>query len=300
MKSKEFRGLINLSTYSRPTLLRECLKSLYGMDGAELIDKLIIVQMGNIEVETLVESFRDSRTRVIKVNGSDKSALENMNYNRWLSWKVGFDQLEYDWMLSAEEDVVVHRHSLQFVQSMIDRYHNDKFFRGINLGSKLTEANLQCTYSNLRFGLHGCAGVITRSTWEIIKRLGIERKIKKFPLDACIEHVLKSGFMTTPNLSMYKDFGWFEGTHTSSDSDNPHYRNVAESFLLNNKVCVSYKHFPMIPNWREDCLLYSHKENRKYRIRLYLSLFLNTTPYVKLLTFARNTNRFFAGKDFVR
>lgn len=299
MTSKQLRGLINLSTYSRPELLRECLKSLYQMDGAQSIGKLIIVQKGNADVESLVENFRDSLTKIVIVDGSGKSALENMNSNRWLSWKIGFDQMNCDWILSVEEDVVLHNKSLEFTKFIIGTYHDNKFFRGINLGSKHIEDNLQCTYSNLRFGLHGCAGVITRTTWNKIKRLGIERKIKKFPLDASIEYILKSGFMTTPNLSMYKDFGWFEGTHTDSSSENPHYKSVEESFVLNKGTCRTYRNVARVPNWRNDCIIYDESENWKYRISMYISPFRNTLFASALYTFLRNTNRFLTGRDLL-
>ena len=150
------KGIINLQTYSRPPLLELCLNSISECSNSIDFEKIIVLQVGNKEVESLVEAFcaKNRNSIIIRVDGQEKSPLQNMNWNRWKAWQHGFDNLGADWILSIEEDVVIHPKSIDFVCEVMIRMSNQKHFRGINLGSKLADPELNCTYSKLRFGLH--------------------------------------------------------------------------------------------------------------------------------------------------
>lgn len=287
-------GIINLQTYSRPSIVELCLNSLSSMTNSLHYTKLIVLQIGNKEVEKLVEDFRKANqdTVIIKVDGIDKSPLQNMNFNRWIAWEKGFGEFGADWMLSVEEDIVIHPSTLLSIESIIEKHLNNPNFKGINLGSKLRDPSLACTYSKLRFGLHGCAAVITSNTWKEICKLGIQRKIDRFPLDAAIEHILKSGYMVTPNLSMYLDYGWFQGTHTNPDPSDTHYQLVKESFESNQRACSAYSHRQVEHAWRIDCVNYSEKDHLRYAVRKFASLLILTSVWQSLYRFMRNSKRF--------
>ena len=161
------KGLLNLSTYSRPELLEKCLSSIAEADADANYPKLIVLQKGNSEVSRIVKEFADKKTQIIEVDGTQRTPLQNMNHNRWLSWKTGFENSDIDWMLSVEEDAVIHPSTLYFVEQIYEKYSNRRKFRGINLTSRLSDVGNLGTYSELRFGLHGCGAVITRETWDL-------------------------------------------------------------------------------------------------------------------------------------
>lgn len=261
-------GLVNLQTYSRPALLEKCLRSIASLNGIDEMPKIIVLQIGNLEVENLVEKFaqENSMTTVLRVDGSLKSPLQNMNHNRWIAWKLGFTDYKVDWIFSIEEDVVVHPNSLDFIKSVYAQHKGDKKFRGINLGSKMVGEGLSCSFSRIRYGLHGCAGVVTRETWELMKKNKVERKIQNVALDACIEHLLKTGYMVTPNQSYYLDYGWYQGTHTNGDSTNPHYKSVELSYQANTQTCHDFRLNQLQHNWREDAIPYRKRDDLKFFI----------------------------------
>lgn len=287
------RGIINLQTYSRPSILKQCLESIENCRESKNYLKLIVLQVGNREVEDLVHSFakKNPSTEVITVDGFDKSPLENMNWNRWLAWERGFDLLQADWIFSIEEDIVLHPNSIHFVSTQMNAMYHDKRFRGINLGSKLVDPNLACTFSKLRFGLHGCAGAITKETWKEIKALQIERKIKHFPLDSCIEHILKDGYMVTPNLSHYLDYGWFQGTHTDSNPNHEHYIQVEQSYKINPNNCKQYLSFQVDHKWRYDCIAYDRRQNFHHKVRKYSMIFLQTHTWINFYSMMRRVKQ---------
>lgn len=282
------KGLINLATYSRPELLERCLKSIAEAKGSPQFPKLIILQKGNSDVASLVYSFADCRTQIVEVSGETRSPLQNINRNRWLSWKIGFDKLDYDWVLSVEEDVVLHPQSILFVEEIYERYKKSRRFRGINLGSRLCDSDYQGTFSELRFGLHGCGAVITKKTWNLISNFNLDKKLERYPLDALIEPILKSGFMVTPNLSLINDFGWDRGTHTSPDFNDPHYVEIRRSY--NTNMVSDSRGFtlnPIEPNWRHDCILYNPRDNFSFDINLLLTPILQSRTYRALYKLLR-------------
>jgi len=276
-------GLLNLSTYSRPELLEQCLASLYHLENSENLTKLIILQTGNDQVSKLVDSFLDSRTQVIKVDGDGKSPLENINFNRWISWKVGFEIFKADWILSIEEDVILHPKALTFVDAVYEKYHSNSRFRGINLGSELTDYSLVGTYSILRFGLHGCGGVITKKTWENFDQSSLIRQIAEMPIDSSIEANLKSGFMVTPNLSLYADFGWIGGTHTSSTRSERHL-NIYKSFKINTFESGEYIELTSPHTWRHDCIPYRRLHDPLYSLARFLCAVTSPNHVSQILT----------------
>lgn len=288
-------GILNLQTYSRPELLEKCLDSIANCQESVEFLKLIVLQTGNRDVENLVRFFesKNRNTLVLEVDGRNRSPLQNMNWNRWVAWEHGFDKILAPWILSIEEDVVLHPKSIKFVNHIFENISNDPNFRGVNLGSRLTDTRLNCSYSKLRYGIHGCGAAISAGTWKEIKRLGIKRKINHFALDACIEHVLKDGYMITPNLSYYLDFGWYQGTHTDPNPNHPHYLQVQKSYEANTFTCSVFRHEEINHDWREDCITYSIQDNLKFKIRKYSSLITTTRLWFAFYAHLRKIKRKF-------
>lgn len=290
-------GVINLQTYSRPHLLEQCLTSIYSMETSLAYKKLIILQIGNKTVEKLVSDFADSMTTIIEVDGSNKSPLQNMNHNRWLALDKAFRTLNAQWVLSVEEDVVLAKDTLLFIEQVFKTYIDNGKFRGINLGSILSDVNLLETYSLQRFGFHGCGSVMTKNTWKIVKKLRIEQTLNSFALDGALEGIAKSGFMVTPNVTMYLDNGWDSGTHNKSDKMDPHFVANRESWQIRNrKISRIFTEQEVLIPWRSDCIPYKEEDNLRYFL---LSIFVrlyHTKSFVRARKFAKFIkHRFYFG-----
>ena len=262
------RGLINLQTYSRPHLLSRCLESIYSMENSAKTDKMIVLQVGNLEVERLVYAYADERTEVIEVDGRHRTPLQNMNFNRWLALERGFYEQRKDWILSVEEDIELAPETLSFISQVYSTFSDNRKFRGINLGSILDKQELLDTYSLQRFGVHGCGSVLTRRTWSIAKYCGAKKTLKKYAFDGFLEGITKSGFMVTPNITLYLDSGWDSGTHNSHTGSEPHYMENRQSWVARDSKRVDkFRQFNIEIPWREDCVPYNPEEDFRYLIR---------------------------------
>lgn len=271
MKLSPSVGVINLQTYSRPHLLSKCLSAIYSMEHSMEYDKIVVLQVGNKKVEELVYEFADNRTQILEVDGRNRTPLQNMNFNRWMALENAFSSPKRKWVFSIEEDVEVSRESLIFIDQVYRTYSTNRKFRGINLGSILSDPELIDTYSLQRFGVHGCGSVLTRKTWSIVKWSGVRSTLNKYPLDSAIEGIAKNGFMVTPNITMYLDNGWDSGTHNQSSGNEPHYVMNRESWKLRTSTFTEYfrEYTTPIP-WRYDCVLFEPKDNFKYLLKSWL------------------------------
>jgi hypothetical protein len=92
------------------------------------------------------------------------------------------------------------------------------------------------------------------------------REIHKEPLDGLVESYLKTGYMVTPNHSMFIDRGW-NGTHAPSDSADPYYSELKSSFELNGSENGQFDLHDIEPNWREDCIVFHHKADFEFKLR---------------------------------
>ncbi len=293
------RGLINLATYSRPELLKKCLSSIASAEKSQSYPKLTVLQNGDAEVSRNVNEFADQQTQIIEVDGTQRTPLQNINHNRWLSWKTGFQNSDIDWMLSVEEDVVLHPSTLLFVEQILSKYSGRPQFRGINLASRLNDTANLGTFSELRFGLHGCGAVITRETWDLFTKFEFGDKLETEPLDALIEPILKTGYMVTPNLSLLEDFGWYKGTHTSSDSTDVHYVEISNSFKANRlPPSFEFQLKPVNPQWRSDCILYSDADDFYFKVKLLIVPILRSHFYTWTYSNLRKLSRKF--KSLIR
>jgi len=282
-------GVVNLQTYSRPHLLERCLKSIYSMINIEDYRKLFVLQLGDRRVENLVHKSKDAGTEIVEVDGGARTPLGNMNFNRWLALERAFDEYDCDWVLSIEEDVEVAPGTLLFIEEIYARFKDTPKFRGINLGSILSLEELVNSYSLQRFGVHGCGSVITRNTWKKIKKHQIDRTLKDFALDGAIEGIAKSGFMVTPNVTLYLDHGWDSGTHNKSNYNDLHFVLNRESWQTRiNSTPAKFKEIPISIPWREDCVLYDKKDNFKYSLLAIKSRMYHTLPYQRLLKAKRH------------
>ena len=274
-------GVVVLSTYSREILLDQCLDSIYSADESEFVQKLITYQTGFLEVADVVTNYEDIRTSVIRVDGKNRSKLQNINLNYWNGFEVAFGVYNADWVLCVEEDAILSPDVFKFIDEIYGEFSRRAFFRGINLGSLENDPLLNGTYSLLRYGIHGSAGVITRRSWKILKLLGTKNKLVHFPFDSATEKYWRTGFMVTPNITKTLNFGWIDGTHTESDSSQPHFVRMQESW---NQYSSTSKH--TLENthhsWGVQTRVFKLREQPRAYLKFLLGLFLDKRWYFRM------------------
>ena len=250
-------GIIVISTYSRAKELLMCLDQIILANQNFKVPILIVHQVGDQNVSKVLMSYRNYIDYYIQVDGKSYSPLENINRNRILSYIVGFNWLNSDWVLAIEEDVLIARDSINFIEKMMEKFYRYPSFRGVNLGSRIqkNESNLE-TFSKLRFGINGQASAITRKTWNHFDYKKLMDKSASHPFDSQVENFLKLGFMITPNASRLKDIGW-NGTHAPKDPNENYYRELENSWVGNEELGIKgYTLKNQHHNWRDDVRVY--------------------------------------------
>lgn len=276
---------IVIKTYNRPDLLEKCLISIFKCYGIEWAKIVVVRQKGNNEVERVLEKYKERFASYLETDAIGDSVDAYITNNMMLGYQIAFEFWKADYVISIEEDVVVSRDAIHFVDSIFKQFANKPRFRGVNLGSRLpySSDNLS-TYSLLRFGIHGPAGMITCKTW---KRIKVKRVLSNDSIifDAQLEFELKSGFMVTPNCSRFEDFGvssartgetHFNQRTSDYDEVSNYFAELRESFVGLNALPSNYYRDDIEPQWRRDCQLYDSRLNFIYDLKAKFYPLLNT------------------------
>lgn len=267
------RGSVVLPTYSRPELLDKCLESLYGAERSHEITKVVVLQPGNQEVERLVHSYSDENTVLIISPAWDGSSMARAMRQFWLGVNAALEDPYVDWVMSVEEETVLAPDALRFTMEMASRYSGDPAFRGINLGSIETLKSHAGTYSLQRYGFHGAGGALSRKTWMIARAIAGRRKRRLDAFDCQVEAYLKTGFMVTPNLSKYVNFGWIGGTNIPDTPEvRERFATIEESWKAEHPRSSSYRLLQVRHAWRDDCVPYHPKDSPRYWAKFLIGL----------------------------
>lgn len=262
------RGSVVLPTYSRPELLEKCLEALYGAERTHEVTKVLVLQPGNREVESLVHSYSDENTVLIISPAWDGSSMARAMRQFWLGVNAALEDPYVDWVMSVEEETVLAPDALRFTMEMASRYSGDPAFRGINLGSIETLKSLAGTYSLQRYGFHGAGGALSRKTWRIARAIAGRRMRRLDAFDCQVEAYLKTGFMVTPNLSKYMNFGWIGGTNIP---DTPEVRERFSQITMSWNAGMggpkTYRKLQMVQSWRPDCVPFRRGDSLGYWAR---------------------------------
>lgn len=253
---------------SRAVLLDQCIESVLNAYGSNNWRKILILQLGFEDVESVVKKHEKYFDLVLKGKKQYENTLANINQNRIIGTSLCFDLLDSDIVLGIEEDTSIGYDALLFISEMYNLYESEKAFRGVNLGS--FEANTienRYSYSLLRFGLHGQAGALTRKTWANFKLNDLLKDIEKIGWDSKIESYLKTGFLATPNSSRLLDQGW-GGTHQSNDPNSPYFANQRSSWVGTKPIPIrKFQHKNILHTWRKDARIYRSYESFIYRAK---------------------------------
>jgi hypothetical protein len=269
---------ILVNAFARTAELRACLESILESSFDLVSHRLLVHQKGVPKSINVSKSF-SRYFEIIYVEPLGDSPLERINNSRVFGLTQLFDFRGMDAVLAIEDDVEIANDAVKFCRYIYEMHCGQRAFRGINLGSRIPRSeNLDelGTFSILRYGLHGQAGLITRETWAQIKRWRLG-KANNSGFDSQIEALLKTGYMVTPNHSRYLDRGYDEfATHAIKDELNPTFVSIKDSYV--GKV-FQYQNPYLLKqvsheNWRRDAIKYKKFENLKYWILFLMRKFI--------------------------
>ena len=268
----EIKGSIAIVVFDRASLLEKLLKSLRNCIGIEKYSVIVVQQLKSALVEQVILANSDLVDLHVRVDGSARTTTENIAFNRHLATEIGFNSYQSNFVIGLEDDVEISRDSLEFAEKMFLKYRSHKNFRGVNFGSQLPfSATLDETYTKLRYGVHGQAHLLPRSTWENGNYSDVLKKGAGH-YDGVVEHYLKTGFMVTPNNSRYKDNGEF-GSHMGGKDDSQYFQNLIASYVETNpRTYYEYSESEIIHNWRADCIPFRLKNQLKFKVKYFIWL----------------------------
>lgn len=269
-----------MNAFSRAESLKKCLESVQIANKDFSFPIFIVLQKGYPEVGEVLNAQRHAINRIVEVEGGNRTPLENINWNRYLGYEMLFNDEKFDWVIAIEEDVAIAPDAIKFATQIYEKYSRDSSFRGINFGSRepfdLKNSN---TYSLLRYGLHGQASLLPKTSWNKFPHMRIKKKFSTHGFDSLIEYNLKMGFMVTPNHSRSLDMGW-DGTHVPSDSSDPYFVEMAASYV-GDKIpnFEGYELQSINHHWRSDIRIYRRNETLS---------FILETKYYSIKHFIKN------------
>lgn len=284
--------IIVVFCHSRAKLLNQCLSSIVSANGFNDWSLVVVHQKGYVGVDKVLNNFKNYIHTLISVEPTFNFALGNINYNRILGTKFGFEVLNADYLLGVEEDNLISIDALNFIDFVYKKYEKYNSFRGINLGSIEFGTSVKKEgYSLLRFGQHGSAGVLTKKTWRKIKKKKLfefDSNNANFAWDAKIEFYLKTGFMVTPNLSRNLDLG-YGGSFAPASKTDPYFYAIQRSWF-NSKTNLNsqYRQIQMKHSWRKDSVEFKRVHSVIYFMRSKefiagFSRFMRVTKFIKKL-----------------
>ena len=259
---------IVLFAYARADLIKDSIESVLVAEGSSNWKKVLIHQLEFDQVDQVIKEYEKHFDLVVRVKRQFEPALGNINFNRILGTSICFELFQSEIVLGIEEDSMIGHDALTFIDHVVDKHGLDRAFRGVNLGSleAKTKENLN-TYSLIRFGLHGQAGVITRRTWQKFSMEDLLQDISIEGWDSRFEFIMKNGFMVTPNASRLLDRGW-EGTHAPNDPLHPYFEKQRLSWVGSDPfVCPPYKRADKKHSWRTDAVNYRRRDSVFYLLR---------------------------------
>jgi hypothetical protein len=265
--------IIVVFCHSRAALLEKCLDSINSANKRQQWQLVLVHQKGNKVIQKVIHKNLSTIDILVTVKPNFDFPLGNINYNRVFGTSLCFDQLGADYLLAIEEDNLISKDALSFISFACEKYKDNKSFRGINLGSiEFGSTISKHGYSLLRSGLHGSAGVITKQTWNTIKK----KQLFKFDLnnrqiawDSQIEFYLKTGFMVTPNRSRNLDLG-AGGTFAPKSITDPYFQKITRSWYESKSSTeITYRRIQIKHSWRKDVIEFKRIHNIIYKLRTY-------------------------------
>ena len=270
---------VSVITFNRNNMLDLCLSSIKNAMKSSNYPVYVIIQDSMPEDEAVLAKYSDLILKVIPTQSEGRGVEELINANRILAWNHALVVENHDYVICLEDDVEISLDFFGFTEQILDLNKDQKKFMGINYGS--FETNFRNGgFSKIRYGIHGPASLVTRSSFEKFKTGNLSRLRGKIAWDSWVEPITKMGFMATSNIAKYRDNG-INGTHTSSDATSEYFVKLDNSFQYgadNPSRTVWLEN--VSHSWRTDCISFLERDNLKYLAR---KIAIRAYQYFKLI-----------------
>ena len=108
-------GTVIISAFSRPELFEKCLFSVFDSYNIDKYGKILFIQGYNKKVLQTAKKYADDRTSIFFIDGTNRSPLQNINFNRYQQLYCAFEIQESKWVLALEEDIELHKNTFNFI-----------------------------------------------------------------------------------------------------------------------------------------------------------------------------------------
>ena len=268
-------------TYNRPELFERCLASVVVANNSRQFPIVVVRQKSTADYSEIIAKNINRIHQLVELDGANRDVEENINYNRIFGMERVFEDFGCDYAITIEDDAIVKNSAFDFCYMAAEEFGLNPRFRGVNYGSRIPYAkDLEFTYSKLRYGCHGPASMVSRRVWKKCKLNRNAVRSGKIAWDGWVEAYLKTGFMVTPNLSMYMDLGT-SGTHTSDFISDSYFADLQNSFMDSTDKCSKIKLSQQAHSWRSDSIAYKRFQDYEYRVRYFISLIRQKSLKIK-------------------
>jgi hypothetical protein len=248
---------ILLLTYNRDIKTNEVLSHLKNTANIENYELVVIRQVGNEKVKSLIDSIDWIKVHHIPTTKKE-SIKQSINYNMHLGLQYCFNSLFAKHVIILEDDIVIGFDFLLFCENIINKYYFNNQFRAINGFSSEKFDNTEiANYARFRYGV-GWGWCLTDRVWKNLQLIWNGEENTHF--DALIEPFMKAGFVIMPKCSRTLNIGWGnDNSHSPQMEDDEIYVKLKNSWVGSNPIpTIEYIEQTNIKfTWRNDCLPYT-------------------------------------------
>ena len=257
---------ISIITYRRSQLLDLCLESLQNAMTKEMYPLYIIIQDASKDDIDVLRKYKQLISEIVYTSSDGLHVEDLINRNRILAWELPLTQKGYQYVMCLEDDVEVSADIFQFTEKVLEQNSGTKDFWGINYGS-FEKPEDSGSYSKLRFGLHGPASLISKTSLKKFHLKALQKFAGAIPWDGWVEPIVKRGFVVTSNVARYKDNGK-GGTHATAANHSDYFNKLNESFAYGEKQAImEYRNIDIEHRWRKDCIAYRNIGKTNWYLR---------------------------------
>lgn len=270
---------IMLLVYNRPEKTKKVLQNLQKLHNIKHHTLLVIRQNGSEDVARLVDRIDWIKTHHLVTDYPENLSVKfKINANMRLGITHAFEELQSEYVIIVEDDLLLGYDFLAFCEAMHREYADSQLFRGVNAFSRepFRDANL-FHYGKFIFGV-GKGWSINRNMWRKLSTrwpMGIDQHF-----DHLIEPWIRTGFVIMPYCSRSVDIGWGKGSnHTPFEATDEYYVSMKKSWVGDS----SFEPMPYVLDdnlpfhWRSDCYRFSLLQSLRERLRLFIERFKNIT-----------------------
>ena len=256
MEVPSSRQAILVMAHKRPSHLRHALNALRSADRFSEHSLVVILDGDFPAVRKVVSDQIDPDVLIQVSHPESMSARQKIHRNLSLGLMHAFSDSRVDYCVVLEDDIVVGRDFLSFVDTMMSLGRNDPWFRAVNGFSNFASQSWSDDRAFVRanFGV-GWGWALPRRTYVQISRV-LERR-GDYHWDSLIEPQIRSGYVVNPVRSLVLNAGLDgSGSHTGSEEDSHLAQLMKASFDTTkdrNKQEWGRRVVPL--EWRADYVL---------------------------------------------